>query len=53
MAFCVSSAIIQNYRAKITKKLLKMAQIESNMASILPKRGEKVFIVATHHYIHE
>ena len=50
MVFGVPPAVIQNYRAKRTKKWPKMAQIESNMAFMSPNPLDYVLICITLHH---
>ena len=50
MVFGVPPAVIQNYRAKRTKKWPKMAQIESNMAFMSPNPLHYVLICITLHH---
>ena len=44
MVFGLSSAVIQNYGAKMTRKQPKMGQIESNMAFMSPNDVHNVLI---------
>ena len=50
MVFGVPPAVIQNYRAKRTKKWQKMAQIESNMAFMSPNPLDYVLICINWHH---